>query len=75
MTDAEELASVLAWLMSLATSNPTAWAPHCRRRAKDLASKEPRVYEQLPRMLEEGLKGLRQSTSTAACTAEPEKSE
>lgn len=75
MTEAEELASVLAWLMNLAKSNPRAWAPHCRHRAQELASKEPRVFEQLPALLAKGLTSLKQSTSTAASTAEPEKSD
>lgn len=70
MTPEQRLSRALAhFLWMLEPPYTKACWHHCKHRADAMAAKEPSVYADLPRMLEEGLKGLRQSTSTAASTA------
>ncbi len=74
MTDPERLQWHLGFYLSILRSPFRAgWRDEIWRRAKELA-KEPALAD-LPRLLEAGLRELRQSTSTAGSTGAQEPSE
>lgn len=74
MTDEQRLQCELKHLLNLCRPPLTAyWEPVATRKAAMLAQWD-KAYAELPALLAKGLRDLSKSTSTAASTAEPEKS-
>lgn len=61
MTPDQRLQDALQWLLHLMSDHPRGWWHHCKHRAQELADQEPRVFAELPRLLEEGVRSLSKS--------------
>lgn len=76
MTPDQRLQTELTHLLNLCAPPFTrGWWPYCKAKAAALAAQEPRVFAELPRLLEEGVRSLSKSTQTAPSIGAQEKSD